>query len=148
LLPSPQSHFKNLPDPRRNTRNKLHKPEDIVMLTLSAVVCGYEDWVGIADFGEDNEAWFREFLELPNGIPSHDTLSDVFGRINLVAFEQAFRAWMQAGLPGLAGKQIAIDGKTLRHRAAMRASKRLTCCRIETREVFVSTQLEGVRVFV
>jgi predicted transposase YbfD/YdcC len=115
LLPSPQSYFKDLPDPRRVTLNKLHKLEDIVMLTLSAVVCGYEDWVGIADFGEDNEAWFREFLELPNGIPSHDTLSNVFGRIDPVAFEQAFGAWMQAGLPGLAGKQIAIDGKTLRH---------------------------------
>lgn len=115
MLPNPQSYFKDLPDPRRTTRNKLHKLEDIVMLTLCGLVCGCEDWVAIEDFGEDNEDWFREFLELPNGIASHDTLSDVFGRIDPLAFEQAFAAWMKEGLPGLAGRQVAIDGKTLRH---------------------------------
>lgn len=114
MLPNPQEYFANLPDPRRQTRNKLHKLEDIVMITLCAVLGGYEDWVSIEDFACENETWFRKFLELPNGIPSHDTLSDVIGRIDPNAFKQAFSDWVQAGLPELAGHQVAIDGKSLR----------------------------------
>jgi predicted transposase YbfD/YdcC len=114
MLPNPQPFFANLPDPRRETRNKLHKLEDILMITLCAVLGGYEDWVSIEDFGYANEAWLRGFLELPNGIPSHDTLSDVIGRIDGAAFAEAFRDWVQAGLPELAGYQVAIDGKSLR----------------------------------
>ena len=114
MLPNPQPFFADLPDPRRQTRNKLHKLEDIVMITLCAVLGGYEDWVSIEDFGYGNETWLRGFLELPNGIPSHDTLSDVIGRIDRDAFAQAFGNWVQAGLPQLAGHQVAIDGKSLR----------------------------------
>jgi predicted transposase YbfD/YdcC len=114
MLPNPQPFFADLPDPRRQTRNKLHKLEDIVMITLCAVLGGYEDWVSIEDFGYGNETWLRRFLELPNGIPSHDTLSDVIGRIDRDAFAQAFSDWVQAGLPELAGHQVAIDGKSLR----------------------------------
>ncbi len=114
MLPNPQPFFADLPDPRRQTRNKLHKLEDIVMITLCAVLGGYEDWVSIEDFGYGNETWLRGFLELPNGIPSHDTLSDVIGRIDRDAFAQAFGDWVQAGLPELAGHQVAIDGKSLR----------------------------------
>ena len=68
MLPNPQPFFADLPDPRRETRNKLHKLEDIVMLTLCVVLCGYEDWVSIEDYGHENEAWLRQFLALPNGI--------------------------------------------------------------------------------
>ena len=114
MLPNPQPFFADLPDPRRETRNKLHKLEDIVMITLCAVLGGYEDWVSIEDFGYANETWLRGFLELPNGIPSHDTLSDVIGRIERDAFAQAFSEWVRAGLPELAGHQVAIDGKSLR----------------------------------
>lgn len=114
MLPNPQPFFSDLPDPRRETRNRLHKLEDIVMITLCAVLGGYEDWVSIEDFGYANETWLRGFLELPNGIPSHDTLSDVIGRINRDAFAQAFSNWVQAGLPELKGHQVAIDGKSLR----------------------------------
>ncbi|WP_217647990.1 transposase family protein, partial [Azotobacter beijerinckii] len=53
---------------------------------LCATLCGYDDWVGIEDFAHENEAWLREFLPLPNGIPSHDTLSDVIGRLERKAF--------------------------------------------------------------
>lgn len=114
MLSDPRPYFTDLPDPRRETRNKLHKLEDIVMITLCAVLCGDEDWVSIEDFGHENEAWLRQFLELPHGIPSHDTLSDVMGRIHPEAFAQAFSAWAQAGLPALVGQQVAIDGKSLR----------------------------------
>jgi predicted transposase YbfD/YdcC len=144
LLPSPQNYFKDLPDPRRTTRNKLHKLQDIIMLTLCALICGCEDWVAIADFSEDNEAWFREFLELPNGIPSHDTLSDVFARIKPCAFEKAFASWMKEGLPGLAGQQIAIDGKTLRRscNAGERAPHMLSAYATEARLALAITTVE------
>lgn len=114
MLANPQAYFAELPDPRRTTRNKLHKLEDIVMITLCAVLCGFEDWVSIEDFGCENEAWLRSFLELPHGIPSHDTLSDVIGRIERQAFSLAFAAWVRDALPALAGRQLAIDGKSLR----------------------------------
>src|SRR5271170_5045884 len=86
MLPNPLAYFSDLPEPRRQNRNKLHKLEDIVMITLCAVLGGYEDWVSIEDFGHENEGWLRRFLELPNGIASHDTLSDVIGRIDRNAF--------------------------------------------------------------
>lgn len=114
MLTNPLAHFARLPDPRRQTRNKLHKLEDIVMITLCAVLCGFEDWVGIEDFGHENEAWLRKFLELPNGIPSHDTLSKVMGRIERQAFAEALGAWMTEALPSLAGRHVAVDGKSLR----------------------------------
>lgn len=114
MLANPQTYFAELPDPRRQTRNKLHKLEDIVMITLCAVLCGFEDWVSIEDFGCENETWLRGFLELPHGIPSHDTLSDVMGRIDRQAFASAFGQWMQQSLPALAGQQVALDGKSLR----------------------------------
>ncbi len=60
------------------------------MITLCAVLCGHEDWVSIEDFASVQESWLRGFLELPNGIPSHDTLSDVMGRIDKEAFGEAF----------------------------------------------------------
>jgi hypothetical protein len=97
----PRPYFAHRPDPRRETRNKLHKLQDILMIVLGAVLSGVEDWVGMADFAEEKEAWRRGFLELPNGIPSHDTLSDVLGRIDPVAFQAAFTAWATAALPGL-----------------------------------------------
>jgi predicted transposase YbfD/YdcC len=114
MLPNPQSYFADLPDPRRETKNKLHKLEDIVMIVLCAVLSGIEDWVGMELFAEEREAWFRRFLALPNGIPSHDTLSDVMGRINPVKFREAFLAWVEVALPCLAGHHVALDGQTLR----------------------------------
>ncbi len=110
----PRPYFADLPDPRRETQNKLHKLHDMLMIVLCAVLSGVEDWVGMADFAEEKEAWLRGFLELPNGIPSHDTLSDVLGRIDPTAFQAAFTAWATAALPGLADEQICVDGKAVR----------------------------------
>jgi predicted transposase YbfD/YdcC len=113
-LLDPRPYFASLPDPRRETRNKLHKLHDILMMVLCAVLSGVEDWVGMEAFAEEKETWLRGFLDLPNGIPSHDTLSDVLGRIDPVAFRAAFTAWATAALPGLAGEQVCVDGKTVR----------------------------------
>ena len=65
-------------------------------------------------FAEEKETWLRGFLDLPNGIPSHDTLSDVLGRIDPAAFRTAFTAWATAALPGLAGEPVGVEGKTVR----------------------------------
>jgi len=113
-LLDPRPYLADLPDPRRETQNKLHKLHDILMIVLCAVLSGVEDWVGMEAFAEEKEAWLRGFLDLPNGIPSHDTLSDVMGRIDPGAFQTAFTAWATAALPGLADEQVCVDGKAVR----------------------------------
>ena len=113
-LLDPRPYLVDLPDPRRETQNKLHKLHDILMIVLCAVLSGVEDWVGMEAFAEEKEAWLRGFLDLPNGIPSHDTLSDVMGRIDPGAFQTAFTAWATAALPGLANEQVCVDGKAVR----------------------------------
>lgn len=110
-------HFADLPDPRIN-RTKLHLLSDILVIALCAVICGADDFVEIVLFGRAKEAWFRERLALPNGIPSHDTFNRVFGRLDPKALDQCFRSWIQAvqtALPRQAGEVINLDGKTLRH---------------------------------
>ena len=113
-LLDPRPYFAKLPDPRRETRNKLHALQDILMIVLSTVLSGIEDWVGIETFAQERPAWLRGFLELPNGIPSHDTLSDGMGRMDPIAFRAAFTPWATDALPNLAGEPVGVDGKTLR----------------------------------
>jgi predicted transposase YbfD/YdcC len=113
-LLDPRPYFAKLPDPRRETQNKLHALQDILMIVLGAVLSGIEDWVGMQTFAQEREAWLRRFLALPNGIPSHDTLSDVMGRLDPVAFRAAFTAWATAALPNLADEPVGVDGKTVR----------------------------------
>lgn len=114
MLPDPRPYFAELADPRRATKNKLHPLQDILMIVFCAVLSGVEDWVGMEAFAREKEAWFRRFLELPSGIPSRDTLSDVVGRLAPGAFAAVFLRWARSALPGLAGEQVCLDGKTLR----------------------------------
>lgn len=113
-LLDPRPYFAQLPDPRRETQNKLHALQDILMIVLSAVLSGIEDWVGMQTFAQEREGWLRRFLALPNGLPSHDTLSAVMGRLDPVAFRAAFTAWATAALPNLVDEQVCVDGKTVR----------------------------------
>lgn len=106
-------HFSVLPDPRVD-RTKLHKLSDIITIVICAVICGAETWVDIADFGRAKEPWLRTFLELPNGICSHDTFGRVFAALDPGAFERCFQAWITALAGSAEGKLIAIDGKTIR----------------------------------
>jgi predicted transposase YbfD/YdcC len=107
------AHFSQVPDPRLD-RTKEHQLFDILVIAICAVLCGANDWVGIATFGQARLAWFRTFLALPNGIPSHDTFGRVFARLNPEAFAQAFMSWTQAIRTVLPAEVIAIDGKVLR----------------------------------
>jgi len=113
-LGSIRIHFSKLEDPRLD-RQKLHQLMDIIVIAVCAVICGAETWVDIANFGKAREAWFRKFLELPNGIPSHDTFGRVFSLLNAAAFEACFFEWVQAVNQVTGGQVIAIDGKELRH---------------------------------
>lgn len=72
-----EEHFKLLPDPRRETMNLRHKFIDILVIAICAIICGADTWVAVAEFGRASVQWFRTFLELPNGIPSHDTFTNV-----------------------------------------------------------------------
>jgi predicted transposase YbfD/YdcC len=112
MLNNPLPYFESMIDPRRSTKNKLHPLESIIFITLCATLCGYDDWVSIEDFAQEQQDWFKQHIDLPHGIPSHDTLSNVIGRLNRVAFSQVLSQWMTDSLPELKDKHIAIDGKT------------------------------------
>jgi predicted transposase YbfD/YdcC len=105
-------HFTPLRDPRMINKNR-HKLLDVVVIAICAVIGGAEDWVSIAEFSRAKESWFRRFLELPHGIPSHDTLGRVFALISPSEFQSCFTSWMQS-LTGVFKGLMAIDGKTLR----------------------------------
>ena len=107
------THFDKVEDPRVD-RTKLHKLIDILVIAICAVICGADDWVGIEEFGKSREQWFRRFLELPNGIPSHDTFGRVFARIDGEEFANSFISWVQATYEVTQGQVVAIDGKELR----------------------------------
>lgn len=107
------SYFASIEDPRIE-RSRLHPLSSILVLSLCAVVCGADSFAAIEFFGRAREDWFRTFLDLPNGIPSHDTLGRIFAMLNPKALEKAFRDWVAAVSTLTKGEVVAIDGKTLR----------------------------------
>lgn len=109
-----EAAFADLQDPRRE-QGRLHKLMDIIVVAVCAVVSGGETWVDIVDFAEDKEAWLREFLELPNGIPSHDTFARVFQLLDPEELQLGYQKWIRSIKPVLADRDIVpIDGKTMR----------------------------------
>jgi len=105
--------FGDLPDPRVD-RTKRHKLSDILVLTLCGAICGVDNWVEMERFGRSKQKWLQTFLELPNGIPSHDTLGRVFAALDPDAFRQCFIAWVESLALVDVGDVIAIDGKSVR----------------------------------
>jgi predicted transposase YbfD/YdcC len=106
--------FAELPDPRRDTRNKLHELSDILVIATCAVIGGAESWEAIAEYGRTKEPFFRRFLRLANGIPSPDTFERVFAKLDPAAFAAAFGRWMAAACESTGLIPVAIDGKSAR----------------------------------
>lgn len=114
---SPQSsiakHFEQVEDPRIE-RSKAHLLIDILTIAILAIICGADGWVGMESYGNAKASWLRTFLELPNGIPSHDTFSRVFARLEPEQLQTAFLSWVRSVSQITEGEVIAIDGKRVR----------------------------------
>ncbi len=116
-------HFSKVTDPRKD-RTKDHKLIDIIGIAICAVICGAEGWVDIELYGKSKQLWLSTFLELPNGIPSHDTFGRVFSLIDAQQFQLAFYEWVWAVNDIIQGQIINIDGKCLRGSDDQRLGKR------------------------
>src|SRR2546428_12355611 len=105
-------YFASVADPRID-RSRLHPLTSVLVLSLCAVVCGADSFVAIEHFGRAREAWLKTFLDLPNGIPSHDTIGRIFALLDPKALEEAFRRWTAAIATLTKGEVVAIDGQNL-----------------------------------
>jgi predicted transposase YbfD/YdcC len=114
--------FAHVEDPRVE-RTKLHRLRDIIILAICGVICGAEGWVEIEECAKAKEAFFMELLDLPNGIPSHDTFGRVFALLDPKQFEASFVQWVQ-GISQTVKGVVAIDGKTLRRSHDRAAGKK------------------------
>lgn len=108
------AHLCKISDPRNNYWLQKHSLRDILLIAICATIGGCDSFKDIADFGRAKESWFREFLDLPNGIPSHDTFNRVFERLDHLAFKECFLLWVKDVCMLCAGEIISIDGKTMR----------------------------------
>jgi predicted transposase YbfD/YdcC len=106
--------FANIPDPRSPNPNTLYSVTQLVFQTIAAVVSGCDHWTEIEDFGEDKKDWLGKYVELGETMPSHDTLSDFFKRLEPKAFVQIFIEWTRSICQLTEGELVAIDGKTMR----------------------------------
>ena len=107
------SYFAVVHDPRRQHPTTLHSLEALIIITILGTICGAQNWVEIAQWGQARKSWLSEFLALPHGIPSHDTFGRVFALLDPERLHQAFVAWMRA-LADCCQEVIALDGKTIR----------------------------------
>src|SRR5438132_1537412 len=106
--------LKIIPDPRRQCQNLKHSLVDILVLGFCGVLAGCDDFVEMAAWARLHEDFFRTFLELPNGIPAHDTFTRVFAVVHPPALQGVLLGWLQQRC-GLPGELIHSDGKTMRH---------------------------------
>jgi predicted transposase YbfD/YdcC len=107
------AHFASVTDPRID-HTKRHQLLDLLTIALCAIICGADEWVAMEEFGNAKREWFDTFLDLPNGIPSHDTFGRVFAALDPDQFQQCFLAWVQQTVVRTEGEVIACDGKTVR----------------------------------
>ena len=113
LRESIEKHFGDIPD-RRVVNRSSHKLVDIIAIAIMGILCGADGWVGIETYGKAKEEWLKTFLELPNGIPSHDTFGRVFSKLDPEVLEQNFQGWIKVIAKGLGLEVVAIDGKNIK----------------------------------
>lgn len=116
-------YFAELPDPRSDI-NRQHNLVDLVTIAVCAATCGADQWTEVAEFGRIREEWFRQYLELPFGIPSHDTFGRVFALLDPQAFQESLLGWLTAVFDIKDAQVIAIDGKTARRSGDNRLGKK------------------------
>src|SRR3989442_1576003 len=117
-LPAPLDiahYFANVPDPRHPAFQGPHRLGDILVIALTALLSGANSWDAIAAFGVTKQTWLRSIgLQLPGGIPSHDTFNRLFTALNPRAFQQAFTSWINAVCHTLGFCHLPVDGKAVR----------------------------------
>lgn len=119
-------NFSDLKDPRRTTKgNFQHLLSDILLLTISAMLCGVNDWPSVITFGESQLEWLKKFGNFSNGIPSQDTLERVFAALSPKSFNKCFMNWMESIRNDIPEEVIAIDGKAMRGAKDTKASKNM-----------------------
>jgi predicted transposase YbfD/YdcC len=111
-MESPLSYFSGLTDPRVE-RTREHRLDDILFIAIASVICGAESWNDMEEFGKSKEEWLRRFLQLPNGIPSHDTFNRLFSALNPEELEKCFVKWTRSVADLCEHEVIAIDGKSM-----------------------------------
>src|SRR5438876_2056256 len=113
VITNPLIFLESVADPRVN-RNRRHKLVDILVIAVCGFLAGCEGWVDVELFGISKQKWLEKFLELPNGIPSHDTFGRVFALLDPQQLARVLRQFVQTVTGSLQGEAVAIDGKTLR----------------------------------
>ena len=112
-MESPINYFSNLTDPRVE-RTKDHLLDDIIFIAIASVICGAESWNDMENYGKSKEPWLNGFLQLPNGIPSHDTFNRVFSTLDPEELETCFLDWVKSVAQITKGEVVSIDGKSIR----------------------------------
>ncbi len=121
INPEPLIMFLNeLTDPRKRASSCEHNFDDVLVIAVCAIICGADTWQDMQEFGEEKEDWFRLFLELPNGIPSHDTFYRIFCMLRPDEFQECFTRWVKSAYPEALdipdgdAEIIPIDGKVIK----------------------------------
>jgi len=109
------SYFSSLKDPRRTTKGNFFYPlQEILFLSISAVISGADGWVSISEFGKAKLSWLRKYFPFENGIPSHDVLGTLFARLDHKEFSHCFSNWTASISDFTDGEVVAVDGKSIR----------------------------------
>jgi predicted transposase YbfD/YdcC len=111
-MTNPLKYFAELRDPRVE-RTREHLLEEILLMAIAAVLSGAGSWTEIEGYGKAKRLWFKGFLKLPGGIPSHDTFNRVISALDPAEMERGFADWVVSIAKLTTGEVVAIDGKTL-----------------------------------